>query len=81
MGERQRTLRQQCIKDSLQLLSNTLYKVSQDSKQYKETCYTSEGKQWTRLKRMLEMKDSRSLWKGIDWRGDFREIDTKEQPP
>ena len=69
------------ITESLQILSNTLYNVSQECKQREEAVYTSNDKQETRWKRMMEVKDERSLWKGINWRGEFREVDAKERPP
>ena len=27
------------------------------------------------------MRDSKALWKGIDWKGEFQEIASKERPP
>ena len=30
---------------------------------------------------MIEIKDSKALWRGINWKGEFQETASKERPP
>ena len=69
------------ITDSLRTLTNTLYEVSEECKQKEECFYATSDKQRLRWKRILEVKDAKSLWKGINWNGEFQEVKEKERPP
>ena len=69
------------IEESLRTLTDTLYSVSEDCKKREECFYSTNDKQRLRWKRMIEMKDSKALWRGINWKGEFQETASKEQPP
>ena len=58
------------INESVKLFNETLYSVSSVSKVVRP--------QW---ERMLKEKDSKSLWRGINWNGEFRESDSNDRPP
>ena len=69
------------LKD-LEVLTNTLYESSIECKKKPdEPAYSRPDKSKNRWQRMLEVGDSRTLWRGIDWKGNYRETEEKECPP
>ena len=42
--------------------------------------YSNPNKEESRWKRMLKENDSKSLWRGINWNGEFRESDSHNRP-
>ena len=66
--------------ESLNNFEEIIYNVSNENQRNDEIPYTSQDKQNTRWKRILEAEDSKSLWRGIDWNGEFREVESKERP-
>ena len=68
------------IQESLNLFEETIYKTSRENQKNDAIVYSTHDKQNTRWKRILEADDTKALWRGIDWKGEFREVDSKERP-
>ena len=72
----------QNLQETLSLLDDIVYKASKKSRSNdREIVYSSYAKQNTRWKRILQADDTKSLWKGIDWKGEFKEVQSKDRPP
>ena len=68
------------IQESLATFDELVYKTSKESQKVEERLYSSQDKQNTRWKRILDADDTKSLWQGINWKGEFREVAIKERP-
>ena len=72
----------QNLQETLSLLDDIVYKASKESRSNdREIVYSSHAKQNTRWKWILQADDTKSLWKGIDWKGEFKEVQSKDRPP
>ena len=70
----------QNLQETLSLLDDIVYKASKESND-REIVYSSHAKQNTCWKRILQANDTKSLWKGMDWKDKFKEIQSKYCPP
>ena len=68
------------IQQSLSSFEETIYNTARDHQSKETILYSSQDKQKTRWKRILEADDTKSLWQGIDWKGEFREVESKDRP-
>ena len=68
------------IAESLDSFENIIYNTSKENQKNDAIVYSTYDKQNTRWKRILEANDSKALWRGIDWKGEFREVENKERP-
>ena len=69
------------VNECLQHLTDTLHNVSEECRKQDECLYAATDKQKTRWKRILEAKDAKTLWRGINWNGEFREVKARQRPP
>jgi len=74
------TLNQEDLQESLSSFDEILYKTASESRKEDDLIYSTYDKQNSRWKRILESDDVKSLWRGINWKGEFREIQSKERP-
>ena len=68
------------IQECLSIFDELVYETSKENQKAEERLYSSQDKQNTRWKRILDADDTKSLWRGINWKGEFREIAIKERP-
>ena len=68
------------IQESLATFDELVYDTSKESQKAEERRYSSQDKPNTRWKRILDADDTKSLWQGINWKGEFREVAIKERP-
>ena len=64
----------------LQNVTDVLYKCSASSKRTTINHYENAARPGNRWQRIIAAKDSRTLWKGIDWNGQYRETTSDEGP-
>ena len=70
----------QNIQETLSQFDDVIYQASRENQTDVEIVYSSHDKQNTRWKRILQADDTKSLWRGIDWKGEFREVPSKDRP-
>ena len=71
----------QNITESLARFDDIVYNMSKENRKANdEIMYSSHDKQNTRWKRILQADDTKSLWRGINWKGEFREVQSKDRP-
>ena len=59
--------------------NGVVYNVSKENRRANdEIVYSTHDKQNTRWKRILQADDTKSLWRGINWKGEFREFQSKD---
>ena len=70
------------ITESVEVLTETLYNVSSVCNvKLPQSTYSNANRQNSRWERMLEVEDTKLLWRGINWNGEYRESESKERPP
>ena len=66
----------------LQVVTDLMYECSESSlTKPAEPQYSRPDRPQSRWKRMLAENDSKTLWQGIDWNGEYKETDSTECPP
>ena len=61
-------------------VTNTLYTCAAKSKRTVTNHYENAAKPANRWQRIIAANDSRTLWRGIDWNGKYRETTSEEGP-
>ena len=61
-------------------VTDTLYRCAASSKRTVTNRYENAATPANRWQRIIAAKDSRTLWKGIDWNGKYRETTFEEGP-
>ena len=68
------------VDDILENVSDELYKCAARSKRTAINHHENAAKPSNRWQRIIAAKDSRTLWKGIDWNGKYQETTLDEGP-
>ena len=68
------------VDNLLQNVTKELYKCASQSKRTTINHYENAAKPSNRWQRIIAAKDSRTLWKGIDWNGKYQETTLVEGP-
>ena len=62
-------------------VTDTLYTCADSSKRKSVNQYANADPSKNRWQRIKAANDSKTLWRGIDWNGQYRETISKEGPP